>query len=167
MVVNSCGEQPACLAERSIFCPCSSVPVRNQVSMPSARLRRAIASKTIVSRHPRNHLAETGERFFASGSKGERRLVDTPSASSTASNQRNPYLTGSPPSRQMRRCRHSRIRGGLSHEKILYTPIRSGQASRNAKFTFHVTDSVCPEKRRAFDVIGTIRNFSDRSGRRR
>ena len=36
------------LAERSIFCPCSSVPVRNQVSMPSARLRRAMTSQTIV-----------------------------------------------------------------------------------------------------------------------
>ena len=39
---------PASFAERSIFCPCSSVPVRNQVSMPSARLRRAMASHTMV-----------------------------------------------------------------------------------------------------------------------
>ncbi len=42
------GVRPASAAERSIFCPCSSVPVRNQVSMPSALLRRAMASHTMV-----------------------------------------------------------------------------------------------------------------------
>jgi len=73
--------------------------------------------------------------------EGERRPVDTPDASSTASNQRNPYLTGSPPSRQMRRCRHSRSRGGLSHGKQ-YTPICSGRASRSKNLSCGVTDSV-------------------------
>jgi hypothetical protein len=90
--------------------------------------RRAIASRTSTSQRPGNGLPalpETGEKFFASGNKGERRLVDTPSASSTASNQRNLYLTGSPPSRQLRRCRHSRIRDGLSHENN-YTPFFRG-----------------------------------------
>ena len=47
-VANSIGVRPASAAERSIFCPCSSVPVKNQVSMPSARLRRAMASHTMV-----------------------------------------------------------------------------------------------------------------------
>ena len=45
-LLRACSRPSA--AERSIFCPCSSVPVRNQVSMPSARLRRAMTSATIV-----------------------------------------------------------------------------------------------------------------------
>src|ERR1039458_8625930 len=46
--VNCCGVLPAACAARSIFCPCSSVPVRNHVSSPNMRWRRAIVSQAIV-----------------------------------------------------------------------------------------------------------------------
>ena len=42
------GGMPAAAAERSIFWPCSSVPVRKKVSSPRRRWRRAMTSAAMV-----------------------------------------------------------------------------------------------------------------------
>ena len=46
---SSCGVMPSAVAVCCILMPCSSVPVRNQVSLPSSRAQRAIASVVIIS----------------------------------------------------------------------------------------------------------------------
>jgi hypothetical protein len=45
---NSFGDVSASRAVRSIFRPCSSVPVRKNTSSPARRCQRASASATIV-----------------------------------------------------------------------------------------------------------------------
>ncbi len=76
---NSCGVRPASLAERSIFCPCSSVPVRNQVSMPMRPLapRDGVAHDGrvgVAQVRPRIHVVDRRGQVEAVGDSGISRL---------------------------------------------------------------------------------------------